>query len=342
MSKISKGRFSKPATFILLLTLWLALTFITPTQTHAQQTTDFTVQVFVDSIFIRAAPAQDAEPVSSAVENDILVAVGRNLDGLWFQVRRPGTIDSIGWISRENVSFTFNVGLLPITDTETGLIGPTAVTDTGVSVFILTEASLRNSPDRDSERVTVVPILVTIPAIARTPDNQWFQVNYLGNVGWIAEFLVSTTGEVSLLPGVGSSDIPLFLEIIPPEVQLAQVERLRAWILANREQTTGIAEYWSLMSTGEIVPCNPPAGGLEYYPVSARDIVELPELRRYTNRLNNAIDDLNETIAAMQACGIYTADEVDTAYANAINARGLFNAILNNLDNLVENVIPGL
>ncbi|HEX2623420.1 MAG TPA: SH3 domain-containing protein, partial [Phototrophicaceae bacterium] len=70
---------------------------------------EFVVAVAVDSAFIRAAPSLEAEAIASVFENDNLVAFGRNIDGLWVQVRRPARRDKVGWIAREVLFAGFEV-----------------------------------------------------------------------------------------------------------------------------------------------------------------------------------------------------------------------------------------
>ena len=72
-----------------------------------------------------------------------------------------------------------------------------------------------------------------------------------------------------------------------------------------------------------------------------RDVRELPELQRYTPRLATAIDYLNKAIDPLTICGVLSPDLVGDARDDAINARIIFNATLDQLDNLEENIIRG-
>lgn len=298
-----------------------------------------TVRVFVDSLIIRELPTRDSEQAGSAFEGDVLEAVGRNADGMWFQVRRPFDEVAIGWVFRQYVGFTFEVGTLPLTDAETGVTGDEEVVDTGIAAFILTEAALRDAPSINGNQIGVVPITRTIPAFERSPDNLWYRVNYLGTTGWVAEFLVRLSADADNLPV--SPDFTFRavpLEIIPVEVQLAQLERLRAYVIPLRDLADVTANFWAVVATGQSVPCEPAPGGIGYFPLTPRDVVELPELRRYTRQLNAAVDSLNRSLEIMQPCGVFTEDEHSEAYAGAINARLQFNAVLDRLDAL-ESVI---
>jgi hypothetical protein len=330
----------------LFLLLIMICVFISPLLAQDDNKTvteprNLTVSVFVDSAIIRLLPTQDSDFIASAFEGDRLYAVGRNADGSWFQIMRPYNDQPIGWISKKLVAYSFDMGLLPITDTETGVIGPSPVFDSGVSATILTEASIRVKPDFRSERVAIVPVLLTIPIVERSPDNQWLLVNYNGQVGWMAEFLARIVGDVESVPV--SSQFPgmvVDLPIIPLEVQLAQVNRLRTYIQPNYELASSLSNFWAQVSAGEIVPCNPPpTSNLPAYTWTQQDVYELPELRRHVRRLDIAINDLNASIEAMQPCGVFTADMISAAYADAVNAAIIYSVVLDNLDYLEEEVI---
>lgn len=336
---------NKRLIFIVWLLLWPVLPLAAqdePTAAVSQERDPnaFVLRVVADSVLIRALPTQESDFIGSTFENDNLVAVGRNIDGSWFEVRRPGRQNSAGWISEEWVAYMFDVSDLPITDLTTGVTGTEPVYDTGYAVLILTEATLRSRPHVNGDELMVIPAGLTIPVIERTPDDLWLFVNYLGNTGWVAEFLLRPSVNVRTLPispAYAGTTIPV--EIIPREVQLAQVNRLREFIIPKRDLAESIANFWDVVGTGEVVPCNPPGAGFTYYAWTPRDVVELPELRRHVRRLERAIDDLNASITTMQRCGVYTESEISSAYAQAINARVIFNAILGALDNLEENVI---
>lgn len=308
--------------------------------TEEDDPTPLTLTVFVDSALIRELPTQDSEFIGSTFENDVLIAIGRNADGTWFQVRRPLRDNPAGWISRELVAFTFAPGDLPITDFTTGVTGPDAVLDSGVSAFVLTEAALRDRPALNAERIGVLPIMVTIPIYERSPDNLWFLVNYLGQTGWVAEFLVRPVGDVTAVPISTQFAVTVVdLLIIPPEVQLAQVNRLRGYIIPARDLAATQADFWALLLDREVVPCEPPAGNVALYEWGPQDVAELPELRRYVRRLDTATTDLNDAITIMQGCGVFSDEDVSSAFANAVNATVIYNSILNNLDFLENEVI---
>ena len=292
------------------------------------------LSVNVDSAFIRAEPLPDAEPVGSAFDGEFLQAVGRNADGTWFEVRRSGNAHT-GWISGDVVSKSFDVWRLPLTSTA-GTTGPEPVTETGLAVFVLDNTRLRSQPFVGSENLAIVPHSVTLPVIGRNQDATWLRVNYNGFVGWISASLTRPSGDLMDAPlGFDLPPLTTGVEIIPPEVQLAQLERLRAFITPQMDLAGYLKNYWEYMYQGEILPCSPPSFSTEFQTVP-RDIQELPELNRYLGRVNTAIDSINDSLRPLQTCGVYSADAILSARNSAINASLILVNVGVNLDNLEE------
>lgn len=305
--------------------------FCMMTLVTAQDNAKHVLQVVAESAFIRATPDEASIPVGSVFANTSLNAVGRNMDGEWIEVRRTGIQKTGGWIARKLTAFTFSVAELPITDSTTGLLGTVPVVDSGYAALMINEGTLRSAATRYGTQIVIVPINTTIPVLERTPDNQWLKINYKGYVGWMAEYATRMTVDINTIPVspeyAGNSDYAAF-EFITPEVQVAQIDRLVDYLTPISEVTGGVVDYWRLMSRGETMECLPPAGNYADYSVSARDLVELPELRRQTRLLKQAIADINTSINVMQRCGVYPPADIQSAYAKALNAQNVFDLIL--------------
>jgi hypothetical protein len=309
----------------------------------AQEKREYVLQVVPDSAFLRVVPDSEAEAAASVFANDSLVAVGRNIDGEWIEVRRPGRLTGGGWIARRLTSFTFDVALLPITDLETGLIGPDPVIDTGFSILTISEGTLRATPFRHGTQLDIIPVNMTLPVVERTPDNQWLKINFRGTEGWLAEYETRSSTDLNLIaisPEYAGDPSYAALVTISPEVQIAQIDDLVNYIQPIETVTADVVHYWKMLSQGETMECVPPAGGYTDYPATPQDIVELPELRRQRRILTQAIADINLSIQAMQRCGIYTESEISRAYADGLNALTIFRLVMVRMENLRES-IPG-
>jgi hypothetical protein len=162
--------------------------FMLALPTAAQQPDDtppYRVQVRFESVFVRTAPSIEAEPATSVFEDEWLEVVGRNLDGFWFEVRRQGRMTNLGWILAEMVEWDFAPETLPLTDFDTGLVGNSVLSaDPGYAIYLVENTTLRSSPSRSGERLTVVPFGVTVPVLERNQDASWVRggFRYLARV----------------------------------------------------------------------------------------------------------------------------------------------------------------
>lgn len=334
-------------TFLMML-LWCVLALPaaaqtatpTPTLTAAPLTAP-RVSVVATSAFLRAAPSDDAEAVTSVFEGEALEVAGRSADGFWLWVNRPFQPDGQAWIRRELLSAGVDLTLVPLGDNAVvTLLGDIPPTDTGYAANFIAEANLHRDPSRNAPNVALVPITSVLPIVARTPDGFWLKVNYLGIEGWVSEFLMLSGKDLSGVPlDPAYENDPRFavtMPLIPREVQLAQVDRLLAWLNTQVVVAADVAFYWSEMFNGKTMECLPAAPVPPLYPITAQDIVELPELNQEIGNINSAVEDINESIAAMSKCGIYTADQLRPPLRAAINARFVFRSVIQRMENLRE------
>jgi hypothetical protein len=291
-------------------------------QAVSGQQTSFPLDVSSDSAFVRALPAADAPVIASVFFGDVLQAVGRSADGTWLQLQRPA-----GWISRSVVRLSLDIGALPLTDTTTGVTGSSPIVDTGYTVQVIDDRPMYALPDFQAQAVAILAINAVLPAIERTPDNQWIRVNYLGTVGWIPVYLAYNPYNVDALPisptYAADPNYPPVISI-PPERQLAQIDRLLAYLAVQDALALQLVGYWDVVVRGGIVECAPRSEVVAYYTVTPDDVRELPELRPQERFLRQAVDDLNESLAATHVCGIQVYVDFSGARANAMNAHVLF------------------
>lgn len=78
---------------------------------------------------------------------------------------------------------------------------------TSPEVYITTQdfVSLRALPSSQAERLAVIPPSVTLRAYGRTASTDWIQVEYEGELGWVASWLLVWSGVLIELPIDGIS-----------------------------------------------------------------------------------------------------------------------------------------
>ncbi len=322
--------------------IYVLILFVFSGVAFAQEnSSDFNVRVRAESANVRGAPSVESQPVASVFRGDLLQVVSRNLDGSWFEVRRLGRLTNLGWIFGKVIEWDFQVEDLPLGDFVTGVIGPTPLTyrpEFGVTT--LQGASLRDRPSRSGTFIRNIPPLITIPVLERNQDGTWLHINYLGFDGWISGAAVRRVPYVLEIPE--AAGLPpletLRVVVIPVEIQQAQIDRLREFILARRELAYNLEIFWWAVFRGEVMPCDAPEA-VAKYPYTAQDVRELPELQRYAPRLGTAVDYLNDALVPFENCGVTPPQMVIEARDGAINARVIFNATLDLVDLLEEDVV---
>jgi hypothetical protein len=331
----------------LITLIFLSLLLVMRTlSAQAQESEPVVFEAFVifESVYTRVAPTTESDQAASVFEDDRLEIISRNLDGTWFEVRRPGRMNSLGWIFYEMIDYdgrTFRPEFLPLGDLNTGVIGEKPLTSAPpFAVYMIGEANLRQTPSRFATIATRVPPLLTVPVVARNQDSSWLKINYLGYEGWIASFSARKLPKVLDIyeePGLPPLET-IANVIIPVELQQGQIDRLREFVTARRELAAGLEGFWWAVFKGEIMPCDAPEEIINY-PYTEQDLRELPELGRYMPQLRSAMDSLTTSRDPFEACGIIEPERVYDARNSAINAKVEFDAILERLDVLERDVV---
>jgi hypothetical protein len=296
-------------------------------------------EVQVESAFIRALPSLNSEEVASVFENERLEVVGRNADGLWFLVRRPYRLYNLGWMAVELLDYDFAPEFLPMLDYSTDLLGTSPINPDAMPVVLVAETNLRAEPDLGGEILAVIPLGAILPATGRDTDALWLYVNYRGIEGWINSSVYQRPEHVLDLPDLtfDPNTPQISSPIIPPEIQLSQLEDLRAYAQASHDVAQQLGPFWENVFTGEVMPCEPPPF-VQSYLVSHQDVRELPELNRFVPRFNQGITLLNQAIDPLYTCGVLMPDIVLEARNDAINAEIITADTLVRLDQLEDQI----
>ena len=299
---------------------------------QAQDKKVFKATVKFDSAFARVLPSDSAKASASLFRDNRLEVISRNLDGSWFEVRRPGRLTNLGWVFNKVITWDFSPEELPLGDLNTGAVGPKPLTKAPAYGAYLKEGlALRESPIRSSPLIVNIPPLVTIPVMERNQDGSWLHVNYLGYDGWVISYAARIANIMALPEAKGLPPLTtITVIVIPPEIQQAQIDRLRVFIVKQRDVAVLLESFWWDVFRGAVKPCDPPAAVLAYN-YNDQDIRELPELDRLVPRVMDGITKINEAIQPLDTCGVLSPDVVAAARNDAINAKGILNAELERL-----------
>lgn len=93
------------------------------------------------------------------------------------------------------------------------LFAPAALAQSEVWVTTQYDSALRTGPGRAFDQIAVVPPAATLRAIGRSADTNWVQVEYEGQHGWIASWLLIWTGDIISLPVDGVDPLPFIRRI---------------------------------------------------------------------------------------------------------------------------------
>ncbi|MCK6577742.1 MAG: SH3 domain-containing protein [Anaerolineae bacterium] len=292
----------------------------------------FRAKMIFGSAFIHALPSTDAAETASIFEDNLVDVVGRNIDGVWFEVRRPGRSYTLGWMLAEFLEY--DEGLperLPLTDLTTGWVGASVLTrDPGFATYAVDNLILRDSPViRSGRQIGTIPAGAVLPVLYRNHAGTWLFVNYRGSLGWVATFNTRPAPGIEsapVAPGL-AAEAEITFEQIPPEVQRAQIARLRDYLYATRTVAVGLENLWYAVVSREIMPCEPP-DFVRDYPYTADDSRQFPELERYVPRLDEVGALINAAIEPLTRCGVFDRDVAGRARNAAINARVAIDATL--------------
>ena len=255
-------------------------------------------------------------------------------------MRRINRQFTLGWVRADLIDIDFQPETLPMTDFTTGVVGERAIAEEHLAVYITAEANLRIEPFGTADIVAVVPLGAVLPATGRDAAGSWLYVNYRGTEGWLNSSVFRRPANILDLPDVTFVDedvAQLSALIIPPEIQLGQLETFRNFVLASQDTASRLVPFWENVLTGEVMPCEPPEF-VQTYLITASDVQQLPELNRYVPRFNEGVLLLNESIDPLYTCGVLNSQTVSEARNDATNANIIMGATLEQLD-LLEDLI---
>lgn len=167
---------------------------------------DVTVLVNRDGVNIRVLPAIGAEVIGFAQAGNTFPGTGRSPDGEWVRIDFNG---QEGWIGIPVVNLFGDANALPVADPrsipyggfESPRSGTTDITSPVTARLPTSGIRLRAGPSTAYPVLANIPRYTVMPLLGRTASNGWFQVNYNGTLGWIANrFIEIQNGTILDLP----------------------------------------------------------------------------------------------------------------------------------------------
>ncbi len=312
-----------------------------------------------DNTNVRLLPALGAEVIGFVNAGTTLQVQARSADNQWLRVDFTG---EQGWIGAPVFTvISGDISTAPVADPRTipygGFESPRAgassassdhqgrVDDQGVR--------LRAGPSRAYPMLANVPRKSQFPILGRTRNSGWYQINWLGTLGWIVSDGVTLVGawDRNTLPidGIVADSPPLSSPTAEDYIDTLRL--LRARVDFAQPSLDAVRTAWTTIATGGRVTCgNYPAQPTDYTVplalLSAFDKVLVPlqtDFNAAMGNLRQVIQLLIDTCSHPQpAAGSVGQATVQTAL-NIINQTDAqFIQLRQRLDDLIPaDLVPG-
>ncbi len=187
--------------YLLAISLLLSVTIAT-----AQTTTVLSAQVY-RTVNVRSGPGTQYAIIGRLSGGMEVSVTGRSdSESNWLAIDFDG---QAGWVAFFTVTLNGDPQQLPIIEPQTppplllipaqsGIRATEAVTNVYITVF--RRVNVRSGPGADAERLGTLFPGRTADIRGRTADNQWLLIDYNGESGWVAYFVVTITGELDTIP----------------------------------------------------------------------------------------------------------------------------------------------
>jgi uncharacterized protein YraI len=172
-----------------------------------------TVEVPTGGINVRAGPGLDFALLGRLEDGETATVVGQSEAGDWWQIEYAAAAEGVGWITAALVDFKADPATLPVVVVQregdvfpTQLPTPTVPAVAG-TVEALDAVNVRLEPKLDAPRLGGLFLGETADVVAVSEDGQWWQIDYQGDLGWVAAEFVRFQGNREAVPifGVGTA-----------------------------------------------------------------------------------------------------------------------------------------
>ncbi len=204
--------------------IWF-LTIVIVSATAQMQNSEVIAQAY-STVNVRNGPGTEYDIIGQLNSGNEVPITGRsNNESDWLRINFE---DKEGWLAYFTVTIVGDVNDLPIVEAladRTGLSSERRATplvrrsssNTFASAF--RRVNVRSGPGIEFQRIGVLEPDSTADITGRTADDEWLQIDYQGQRGWIAYFVVSITGSldditVAAIPITAATRIPPAVELV--------------------------------------------------------------------------------------------------------------------------------
>ncbi len=193
--------------------------------TTAKMQSDEVIAKAYRTVNVRSGPSTEYDIIGQLNSGNETRITGRSdQESNWLRIEFGA---QEGWVAYFTVTVIGDVGTLPVVEAledrvdASNLASPTpTVAHRSDDVYISTfrRVNVRSGPGMEYQRIGTLDPGNSADITGRTDDNEWLQIDFDGQQGWIAYFVVTVTGS---LGDVAVAGVPTSaMTRVPPEVQV--------------------------------------------------------------------------------------------------------------------------
>lgn len=160
-------------------------------------------QVTAGKLNVRAQPSASSPVVTRVRFDEQYQVFGKSADGRWYLIDVFGTF---GWASGAYLRIDDRANV-PVVDASAPAPQPPAPPADGSLIVTATPytVNVRSGPGTSFDRMATMPPGATAIIVGRNGDSTWWQVNYVGIVGWVsAQYaVIQQNANISTIPVTG-------------------------------------------------------------------------------------------------------------------------------------------
>lgn len=144
---------------------------------------------------VRTGPSTRYAILGKINSGDVLTITGKLNDGTWLRVQFND--QQLGWVSTPLVEVIGDLAGAPVVEAEPDALlaggGTAGIPSDAVVVITRVNANLRAEPTTDADILDVIPFNTQLTILGRNEGNNWVQVSFENQTGWVSSGTVVFT-----------------------------------------------------------------------------------------------------------------------------------------------------